>query len=82
MKLLRDSISHDTVQCLTELLSLAKDGEVTGLAFAATLKGRSYIVNTAGYAHKNPTFARGIVCAIDDELRDRIQRQATGDTVY
>jgi hypothetical protein len=36
------------------------------------MKRRSYVVNTAGEAHRNPTFARGMVAALDDELGKRM----------
>ena len=66
--LVPDSISHDTVQCLEQLLEQARGGQITGLAYAATVKPKRYIVNTAGEAHQNPTLARGMVRALDDEL--------------
>lgn len=71
--LIPDDISHDTVKCLESLLHKARRGEVLGLAFAAILKRRGYIVNTAGEAHRNPTFSRGIVAALDDQLAHRIR---------
>jgi len=69
--LIPDMVSTDTVECLQLLLQRAKAGEVIGLAFAAMLKQRAYIVNTTGEAHRNPTFARGMVAALDDELGQR-----------
>ncbi|SEN72147.1 hypothetical protein SAMN05216404_106187 [Nitrosospira multiformis] len=63
-----DSISHDTIEALRALLKDAEKGEVIGLAFAVMYKGRDYIVNTAGEAHRSPTFARGMVQALDDHL--------------
>jgi hypothetical protein len=67
-----DSVSTDTVRCLQTLLKRAKNGEVIGLAYCAMLKQRLYIVNTAGEAHDSPTFARGMVAALDDSLSNRI----------
>jgi hypothetical protein len=67
------TVSHDTVQCLKQLLQQAKKGEVIGLAYAAMLKQRAYIVNTSGEAHESPTFARGMVAALDDQLSGRIR---------
>lgn len=60
---------QDTIDCLRALLSRAEAGEIVGLAYAAMATRRGFIVNTAGEAHRNPTFARGMVRAIDDELR-------------
>lgn len=70
--LVPDLVSHDVVQCLEVLLSEARRGEVIGLAFAAMLKRRAFIVNSAGEAHRNPTFTRGMVAALDDQLSQRV----------
>ena len=71
--LVPDSVSHDIVQCLEELLHQARKGELIGLAYAGMIKRRGYITNSAGEAHRNPTFARGMVAALDDELSTRIR---------
>lgn len=71
--LVPDTVSTDTVECLKQLLEHAKSGEVIGIAFAAMLKKRGYIANTAGEAHRNPTWARGMVAALDDQLSLRIR---------
>jgi glycerol uptake facilitator-like aquaporin len=71
-RLIPDAISTDTVECLELLLSEAKRGEVIGLAFGAMLRRRAYVVNTAGEAHRNPTFTRGMVAALDDQLSRRV----------
>jgi hypothetical protein len=68
-----DTLSNDTVACLEQLLDQAKKGQVIGIAFGAVLKQRAYIVNTAGEAHRNPTFARGIIAALDDQLSGRVR---------
>lgn len=71
--LVPDHISHDTVECLKMLLKQARQGEIIGLAYAAMLKQRSYVVNTAGEAYDSPTFTRGMVAALDDQLAGRIR---------
>ncbi len=71
--LIPDSVSTDTVECLELLLHRARRGEITGLAYCAMLKRRAFIVNTAGTAHESPTFARGMVAALDDQLALRIR---------
>jgi hypothetical protein len=71
--LLPDTISTDTVKCLETLLRHARKGEVIGLAFAAALKRRAYVTNTAGECHRNPTFARGMLAALDDKLAMRVR---------
>ena len=72
MELVPDIVSHDTVEALEHLLKRAKAGELTGIAFAAILKRRRYIVNTAGAAFQYPTFSRGMLRALDDELARRV----------
>jgi hypothetical protein len=67
-QLVRDTISKDTVEALRELLALAEKGELTGIAFAATYRKMRYITNAAGILAKNPTFCRGAIRALDDEL--------------
>lgn len=71
--LIPDEVSHDTVKCLETLLEHARSGEVIGLVFAAALKRHAYIANTAGECYRNPTWTRGIVAALDDQLAGRVQ---------
>lgn len=68
-----DQVSHDTVTCLETLLRHARAGEVIGIAFAVALKRRAYITDTAGECHRNPTFAHGMVAALDDHLASRVR---------
>lgn len=71
--LIADGVSTDTIECLETLLDRARRGEVIGIAFAAMLRRRAYIVNTAGEAHRNPTFTRGMLAALNDRLGIRVQ---------
>lgn len=68
-----DTVSHDTVEALETLLDHARRGEVIGIAYAVMLRRRGYIANSAGEAYRNPTFARGMVAALDDQLAGRIR---------
>lgn len=70
--LIPDSVSKKTIECLEMLLEQARKGELIGLAFGAILKRNNYIVNTAGEAYRNPTYARGVVAALDDHLSARV----------
>lgn len=47
-ELVPDNISHDVVEALEELLRGAKAGQITGLAFAATMRRQRYMANLAG----------------------------------
>lgn len=71
--LVPDTLSNDTQEALEQLLDLAQRGELIGIAFAGMLRQRRYFVNTAGEAHRNPTFARGCVSALDDQLGQKMR---------
>lgn len=79
-QLVHDYISRDVVDALTLLLKGAQDGDVTGIAFACTLRKNRYITNVAGLAFKNPTFTRGMLGALDDELSAIIHQRDPQDT--
>lgn len=79
-QLVHDYISRDVVDALTLLLKGAQDGDVTGIAFACTLRKNRYITNVAGLCFKNPTFARGCIGALDDELSAIIHQRDPQDT--
>jgi hypothetical protein len=72
-RLVREEAPHDVVADLRNLLERAERGEVIGVAYAAMTKQRGFVVNTSGEAHRNPTFARGMLAALDDELAQRIR---------
>ncbi len=75
--LVPDAVSNDTVAALQQLLKHARAGNIVGIGFVAmlkpTTKQRGYIANTAGEMHRNPTFTRGMLAALDDKLSQRIQ---------
>ena len=52
---------------------------VVGVAFGAMLRQRRYLVNCAGEACRDPTTARGILAALDDELSQMVQGAADPD---
>lgn len=63
-----DHISHDTVEVLELMLAQAQRGHITGVAVAVMRKRQRYSVSVAGEAYRDPTLARGILRALDDEL--------------
>lgn len=79
-RLVHDTISRDVVKALETLLDYARRGELTGLAFGATFKQMRYITNVAGVCAKNPTFTRGMMGALDDELAALIHSRDPEDT--
>lgn len=79
-QLVRDAISSDTVTALRQLLAYAERGDLTGIAFAATFRKMRYITNVAGMCAKNPTFTRGCLGALDDELAALIHHRDPDET--
>lgn len=67
-KIVKDHISRDLVTALEQLLHDARAGEITGIAFACTLKRQRFTTNVAGYCYQNPAFARGAVAFLSDDL--------------
>jgi len=80
-QLVRDNISRDTVEAARQILEGAESGEIVGLTFGLMLKHRRFVVNVAGECLRDPTFSRGMLGAMDDELRELVQGNAgTGKT--
>lgn len=79
-RLVPDNISHDTVEALSALLDAAKAGEITGIAFACTLRKMRYITNVAGTCYTNPTFARGMVAFLSDQLAGLVHKRDPEET--
>lgn len=80
VELMHDTVSRNTVEALEQLLSAAMTGDITGIAFAASLRNRKYITNVAGTCYRHPTFARGMVCALDDQLSNMISGRDVDET--
>jgi hypothetical protein len=72
LEVVNGNVSTDTIECIRALLARAEAGEVIGVAFAAMHKQRRYTVHTCGEAHRNPTFCRGMIAALDDALAERV----------
>jgi hypothetical protein len=62
----------DLVEALQILLEGAQAGEITGLAFAATIRGHGHISNVAGSCLLRLTHARGMLATLSDKLGDMI----------
>lgn len=76
LRLVKNNIAHDVVDALEQLLKGAKRGEITGIAFAATLPGVRHFTDVAGICYTNPTYARGAVAFLLDELASLAHSQA------
>ncbi len=66
----------ETVALLEQLLKAASGGRVRGLAFVASMTGQTYFVDICGDFRYAPTYARGAVAALDDELRELVKGDA------
>lgn len=80
-QLIRDHISRDTVEAAKQILEGAESGEILGITFGLMLKRRRFIVNVAGECARDPTFTRGMLCAMDDELQGLVHRNSGADTI-
>lgn len=69
-RLVDSQLSDDVAEALKELY--AQRADIVGIAFVAMYRGRRYVVGTAGEATRNPTFTRGMIAALDDELAEMI----------
>ena len=74
--LVRDTISRDVVEAFEQLAEGARQGVIVGAIFGVMLRGRRYHVNVAGALARDPTYARGICAALDDELMGMVQGRA------
>lgn len=79
-RLVKDFVSRDLVQCLEQLHSAGLRGEIKGIAFAAILPRQRYITNFAGLCVRNPTFTRGMIASLDDELSGIINGRDVNET--
>ena len=74
--LLPDTISRDVVEAFEQLADGARKGHIVGAIFGVVMKGRRYHVNVAGSLVRDPTYARGICAALDDELMGMVHGRA------
>ena len=79
LRLVPPAIDVDVIHCLKNLLEGAQGGHVTGLAFAATLKGGRYITNVAGACRTDLTHARGMLSVLSEEVGDMIYERQHSD---
>ena len=66
--LAQPAVSTDTVCALEGLLREARAGRLIGIAWVSMFDGYRYEVDIAGETRRSPTFTRGMLCKLDDEL--------------
>lgn len=75
-KLVRNKLSHDSIESAKKLVADTESGECIGFAVTAMYKKGSYTINTTGEAHNSPTFAIGMVVMLLYQLiKNVISRQ-------
>lgn len=70
----------DMIETLRQILAHAEAGAITGIAFACVLKRNRYITDVAGYCATHPTFTRGIVMSLSDDLGAMMHQSAPDET--
>lgn len=72
--------AKEVIRTLETLLEGARQGEITGIAFAVTFKRLRYTTDVAGTCRTNPTFARGMVAFLSDQIAGLVHRTDNQDT--
>lgn len=67
--------SHETVQCLRELLREAEAGELIGVAWVSMYRRRVWDRRSCGEAHRNPAWTVGMLQAYSVKLSNDINEQ-------
>src|SRR5574340_372908 len=60
-QLLSGAVSTETLACLERMSEGAREGVIVGLVVGVILNRRRYYVSICGEAHRDPTFARGVL---------------------
>ena len=69
VKLVELTVSHDTLNSVLVLLDQIRSKEVVGVAFVALYRSSDeYTLDLAGEAKQRPTFVRGALKDLDDQL--------------
>ena len=79
-KVVGNVVCADTVEALEALLYEAERGDITGIAFVCTRPHSRYITDVVGSCYENPTFARGMVAFLADELAGLVHRRDINDS--
>lgn len=61
---------EEVMRLLNDMLLRARKGEVNGVALVCSFKNQHYVTAVAGTCRTNPTFSRGMVMSLADEIGD------------
>ena len=67
------TVSESTRECIREVMRAVSAGECIGIAMAPLYRNKRYDLIICGEAARSPTFARGMVAALGDDLA-KLQR--------
>lgn len=79
-ELVPNSIPSDLIESLELLLAASREGHITGIAYAAAMPRKRYIVSTAGTCQRNLTHTRGMLLTLIDEIGTDIRGRDEHDT--
>lgn len=75
LRMVRSKPDQDLIKMLENLLDDARAGILTGMAAACVFTKNRFFTPVAGVCLDSPTFARGVVACLDDELADMIHER-------
>lgn len=75
LRIIRFPGSRHTVRALEALLAEANAGRLIGIAYVAMYSHREYGVGIDGETRRSPTFTRGMLHVLDDELAKLISER-------
>lgn len=73
LRLVDPKVSIEAVEAVEHLLEQIRRGDVIGVAWVAMHRNNAYSVDIAGETRKAPTFTRGMLAALDDQLADIVR---------
>jgi hypothetical protein len=68
-------VSTETVQAMRRKVAESERGDLIGIAFVALYSGHEYEVEVVGETRLAPTFTRGMLCLLDDQLAALVAAQ-------
>lgn len=80
LELVHAPISGDTLDALQELVEDARAGLYTGFVIGLLRPRLRYSVHCVGEACERPSWSRGILKALDDDLSRLIQQRSSEET--
>ena len=74
-------VCHETIDMLQGLLTLAKDGQLTGIVVGCALRRQRFFFESAGSLHTSPMMGIAAASQLTYELNSRVRRSNV-DTMF